>query len=42
MKPQDLQYEQQISLLEFWRKFVYYENNGADASNGERKQKLWN
>ena len=31
MKPQDLQYGQQISPLEFLGEFVYNKNSGADA-----------
>ena len=31
MKSQVLQYEQQISLLDFWEQFIYNKNNGANA-----------
>ena len=33
MKSQVLQYEQQISLLDFWGQFIYNENNGESAKH---------
>ena len=31
MKSQVLQYEQQISLLDFWEQLIYNKNNGANT-----------
>ena len=39
MKSQVLQYEQQISLLDFWGRFIYNRTNGENANNWGKETK---